>query len=307
VLICPACRAPLGRSTPAYACAGCGRRYPVADGIASLLASGSAVAGYDPAAFDVIDAVAARHFWFRARNDLIAWAFRASLPAGRPARVLEVGCGTGIVLSRLVAEGLAAEGADLLPEALDRCRARLPVPLWRVDARRLPFVAEFDAAGLFDCLEHFEDEAPVLAGIHASLRPGGLVVITVPALPGLWSGMDAWSHHRRRYTRASASAAVRRAGFEVVRAAYFNGVLLPAVWLQRRVLPRWRPFDRDRAFRVPPPPLNALLYRLLRLEHRLIRRRRGPAIGASLLVVARRPGADPAASAGPPRTGPPRP
>jgi SAM-dependent methyltransferase len=289
VLSCPACGAALPPPAPAYACAGCGGRYPVDDGIASLLASGPAVAGYDPRAYDVVDAVSPRHFWFRARSDLIAWALRAALPPGRPARVLEVGCGTGAVLSRLVQEGLAAEGADLLLEALARCRARLPVPLWRVDARRLPFVAEFDAIGLFDCLEHVEEEGPVLSGIHRGLRPGGLVVITVPALPGLWSPLDSWAHHRRRYTRATVSSAVRQAGFEIVKAAYFNGVLLPLMWWERRVLFRWRAFDRARAFRVPPPAVNAALYRLLRLERWLIERRCGPRIGASLLVVGRRP------------------
>jgi hypothetical protein len=85
------------------------------------------------------------------------------------------------------------------------------------------------------------------------------------------------------------SGAVRRAGFEIVRAAYFNGVLLPPMWWERRVLFRFRGFDRARAFRVPPPILNAALYRLLRLERWPIERRCGPGMGASLLVVGRRP------------------
>lgn len=292
MLICPECAGPLTPPTPAYRCAGCGSTYPVEEGIPSLVPRDGNLSGYDAKLFELIEAVEPRHFWFRARNDLIVWAFRSFLPRGKSGRVLELGCGTGAVLSRLVREGIQAEGADLFREALQRCRSRLSVPLWRVDARRLPFVAEFDAVGLFDCLEHIEDEKAVLSGASRSLRPGGIAVITVPALPGLWSELDVLSHHRRRYTKPSIMDVVRNAGLEIVRASYFNAVLLPALWLQRRVLGRLRPLERERALRVPPRLVNIAVYRLLDVERWFIERQYDLGAGASLLVIARRPSSD---------------
>ncbi len=288
MLICPECASPLTPPTPAYGCAGCGGTYPVEEGIPSLVPRDVNLSGYDAKLFELVETVEPRHFWFQARSDLILSAFRSFMPRGGPRRVLELGCGRGGVLSRLVGEGIAAEGADLFREALQRCRAHLSVPLWRVDARHLPFVAEFDAVGLFDCLEHIEDEKAVLSGVYRSLRPGGIVVITVPALPGLWSELDVLSHHQRRYTKPLLMDAVSHAGFEVLKISYFNALLLPALWLQRRVFGRLSPLERERALRVPPRVINATLYRLLSVERWFIERQHNLAVGASLLAIARR-------------------
>jgi SAM-dependent methyltransferase len=293
MVICPACAGVLAAPTgavaapaPAYRCESCGRAYPIEDDIAVLTPPDSGPAGYDAERIELVEAMARDHFWFRARGDLIVDALRAARAGDRP-RVLEVGCGFGAVLSRLVAEGMDVEGADLLPAALRRCRAHLSVPLWLVDARRLPFVDEFDAIGLFDALEHVDDEAAVLRGVARSLRPGGVVVVTVPALPGLWSQLDVLARHQRRYTKRALVAAVSRAGLEVVRATYFNASLVPAMWL-RRIWGRLRASDGTAMLRTPGPVVNAILYRVLDAERRLIRRGYELGVGASVMLIARR-------------------
>lgn len=127
---------------------------------------------------------------------------------------------------------------------------------------------------------------------HPSFCTRGIAVITVPALPGLWSELDVLSHHERRYTKLSLMDAVCHAGFEVLKISYFNSMLLPALWLQRRVFGRLRPLERERALRVPPRLVNIALYRLLDVERWFIERQYDLGAGASLLAIAQRPSAD---------------
>jgi SAM-dependent methyltransferase len=285
VKLCPACERP--HDAEDWRCPGCGVEPPRVDGIRTFAPDvAEKDGGFDPEAFAILAALEHDSFWFRGRNRLIAWALRHHFPSA--ASFLEVGCGTGYVLEGLreAAPRMTLAGAELFTEALTFARMRVPdVELYQLDARRLPFAEEWDVIGVFDVLEHIDDDEAVLASIHAALRPGGGVVATVPQHPRLWSAADAYAHHVRRYTRQELCGKLERAGFEIVRTTSFVTVLLPAMAAARRV-------DRNASAGVYDPVrehrigrLNPLLEATLDLELALIRRGWSLPAGGSLLAV----------------------
>jgi SAM-dependent methyltransferase len=273
-----------------WSCPKCRHCPPQEGGIAlfapSLVAGNS---GFKPEYFRELATVEAGHFWFRNRNRLLIWAMHAYFP--KAGRFLEIGCGTGFVLNGIRNEfpGMQLAGSELFLEALAFARARLPsVPLYQMDATRIPFAGEFDVVGAFDVLEHIDEDEKVLRQMDQAAKPGGGVLITVPQHPSLWSVADGRACHKRRYTRRELLGKVESAGFRVRRVTSFLTLLLPIMWLSRR--------RQDRHGRNAPnaeyqlrPITNRLLEAALRFESWLIRLGVGLPAGGSLLPVAQKP------------------
>ena len=225
------------------------------------------------------------HWWFVVRRRLVldqAWHW-----APRPAAwLLEVGSGTGATLRALASLFPQARVTGVEPVA----RARHVAATAGSDVvpgsfERLPAAAgSVDMVLALDVLEHLDDEAAGLAEAARVLRPGGRLMVTVPALPALWGPHDELNRHRRRYTRAMLLDRVAMAGFRVERVTYFNTLLLPLAWLER-TLSRHR--RRPATVRQPAPFVNALLRRIFAVELPLLRAVDLP-IGLSLLLVASR-------------------
>jgi SAM-dependent methyltransferase len=241
---------------------------------------------YDPAFFDDLRKIQDRHFWFVARNRVIG-AVAATLLTESGSRILEVGCGCGSVLPTLA--GLRAAsmviGMDLYREALINCRGRYE--LVQADATALPFGAEFHLAGCFDVLEHMDDDVAVAAGIRRAIRPGGWLLVTVPAGPNLWSAFDEAAMHRRRYTEASLLAMLEKAGFEVVFVSPFMSATYPLLWARRRIGSRSQGQQAVHDELRIVPGLNAVLDWSLRWESGWLAARRSLPFGSSLLAIAR--------------------
>lgn len=272
-------------------CPGCGRA-PVERGGFPAFAPGAAGASYDPALFARLAALEPGNYWFEARNRLIAWALARYFPGARS--FLEIGCGTGFVLAglRRARPDLALAGAEVFSEGLAHAAARVPgAALLQMDARRIPFEAEFDVIGAFDVLEHIEEDEAVLVEMHRALRPGGGLLLSVPQHPWLWSPADAHARHRRRYTRRELAAKLARAGFALRRATSFVALLLPALALSRIAGRRRRRADPLPELDVGRA-LNLALTGALALERGLIRAGLSFPAGGSLLVVARRNGGE---------------
>jgi SAM-dependent methyltransferase len=150
----------------------------------------------------------------------------------------------------------------------------------------IPFSGtSFDAIGLFDVLEHLEHPVESLRALGDRLTPGGALIITVPALPWLWGPHDDVHQHYRRYTSALLARHVHDAGLRIEYMSYLNTLLLPLAIAQRV---KERLFGYRVQQLTPSPALNALLYRIWRLELAWIPRRRLP-IGLSLMAIVRRP------------------
>jgi SAM-dependent methyltransferase len=250
-------------------------------------------AAYDAAGIDRLLAVEDRHFWFRARNQIIAALVRApirSLPEGF--RILEVGCGSGNVLRVLkaVAAGRGTvEGLEVSAPAAAAARIRTGLSVTNGYLADLDAPEPYDLIAAFDVLEHIRDEHAVLAQMRARVKEGGRVILTVPAHPALWSAFDVASEHMRRYTSTGLTQALGKAGFEVEYLSYFMSLLFPAMWLRRHLLKADREdlaVVYDSEFRIVPG-INRVAYEILRQESHLIRRRRRLPFGTSLAVIAR--------------------
>lgn len=264
--------------------------------------NGTAHESFDPLLFERYAQVQDRHFWFQVRNRIIATLIGqavADLPAGY--RVLEVGCGTGIVLRALQTVCPRGEvcGMDLYEEALAFTRQRLKCKLVQGDITQPPQAAEqYDAVGMFDVLEHLEDDALVLRHLWSLVRPGGVLLLTVPAMPQLWSYFDVANHHCRRYTADSLSTRINQTGFQLEYLSYFMSTTYPLIWVKRRFSNlfgrRWTWSDNqerellNRELSVVPV-VNTLLRWLLAREVRAIRKRKVFRWGSSLVALARKP------------------
>src|SRR5262245_61971007 len=146
--------------------------------------------------------------------------------SGARGRLLDLGCGTGGVLPHLAPYGEAI-GLDPAPEAAKYCRQR-EVPMVVGSGLELPFAdGSFDAVLALDVIEHVADDVALLREARRVLRPGGVLLVTVPALPWLWSSHDDVNHHFRRYTLTTLQQSLGRGGFRRERVSYYNATLLP--------------------------------------------------------------------------------
>jgi SAM-dependent methyltransferase len=231
----------------------------------------------------------ADNFWFRARNDLIAWAMKSYVPDCTS--FLEVGCGTGFVLNRLRSEfpSMTLAGSEIFTAGLEFAAQRVPsATFYQMDARHIPFRSEFDAIGAFDVLEHIVADEAVIAEVGKALRPGGAFLATVPQHRALWSEQDVHAHHVRRYSQDGLRRKIEAAGFEIVRLASFVSLLLPMMLVSRmRMTKATEDFDASDALRLPEP-VNTAFEAVMRVERAMTVRGISFPAGGSLLVVARK-------------------
>ncbi len=254
---------------------------------------------YDPAYFKALFAIEDRHFWFRSRNRIIAAMTNqvvAHMNDGY--RVLEVGSGTGNTLRVLenVCDHGKVVGVDLFAEGLYYARQRVSCPLVQGDMSALPFGTQFELIGIFDVLEHLPDDIPVLRHLRRMLAPGGALLITVPAHQSLWSYFDVGSHHCRRYGLPELRGKLTYAGFRIEYITEYMTILLPLVWLGRRLasaITLHRSNGTTRSHELAcrelhiTPVLNDIAKLILYWESWAVRRRKPLPFGISLLAVAR--------------------
>jgi SAM-dependent methyltransferase len=227
--------------------------------------------------------------WWYAGQRAVAAALLEPWARGRNGlRLLDAGCGTGFNLVALASLGRAA-GIDLSPEAIRFCRER-GVRSARASLLALPFpAATFDVVTSFDVVYHdwVPDDRAAVAEMARVLRPGGALLVRVPALEALRGAHDSEVLTRRRYTRAELERLVESCGLSVLRASYCNSLLLPLLFARRtldRVLHRE---GSDVGFL--PAPLERLFGFLMSIEAALVRRGLSFPLGASVVVLAARP------------------
>ena len=231
----------------------------------------------------------ASNFWFVARARLVNAMLRRYFPGARC--YLEIGCGSGYMLAQVEREfpAMRLSGSEVFMKGLEFARRRVPgVELLQMDARAMPYDAEFDVIGAYDVLEHVEQDTEVLGQIQNALAPGGMVVLTVPQHPWLWSYVDEYAHHQRRYTRVDLLTKVQAAGFTVLRCTSFVSLLLPAMYLSR-LRNRQRREDYDDTAELRTNRIaNSLMGTVMDWERMLIKSGVPMPAGGSLLLVARK-------------------
>ena len=236
---------------------------------------------------DELEAAERWHFWFHARRELVLWAIgRFGVRSGS---LLDVGCGTGFVLEGIHSRypALALAGSDADPDTLERVMRRVPDALvFHGLAGDLPFQDQFDIVTALDVLEHIDNDREALIAIRRTLKAGGLLVLTVPQHPALWSEVDDFSRHRRRYTRKELIEKVSTSGYAVERCTSCFSLTLPMLLAARR-RPRRGAFNPVAELQIPRL-LNRGLGALVALEAAAIKAGLSLPAGGSLLLIARR-------------------
>jgi SAM-dependent methyltransferase len=236
----------------------------------------------EPGEYALMDAVEARMWWYRALHVRL---LEALAPVRGP--VLDAGCGTGGFLARLqqARPDVAGYGVEWNPSAAVRARAKSGAAVTRGSVNALPFQAgAFDAVVTADVLCHEAVEpATALAELKRVLRPGGRAVVNMPAYQWLASAHDRRVRNARRLTASQMTALLHEAGFTRIRAKYWNGLLLPLMILQRKLLTH----DDSVSDVAPFPPWqDVMLHAMTEFERRL------PfplPAGGSVLAIAERP------------------
>ena len=157
-----------------------------------------------------------------------------------------------------------------------------------MDARRIPFEMEFNVIGAFDVLEHIDEDDVVLQQMFQATKFGGGIILTVPQHRFLWSVVDEYSFHKRRYTRKELMKKVKNAGFQIVCVTSFVSFLLPLMLLSRMK----RQLSSDKFDSLAELGIgrikNAVLENILTVERAFIKRGFSFPAGGSLLIVAKR-------------------
>ena len=268
--VCTACEASFAGG--AWTCPSCGFSPVFLEGIPAFapeLAAGHlADAAYLHEALATADE---EHFWFVARHRLVTWALGRYFPEART--FCDFGCGSGGVLAAIHDSNphLTLTAADALADALKRARQRVPVAeFFQLDLHHLPFAAEFDVVGLFDVIEHLDDDRATLEAVRSTIVPGGGLLMTVPQHRWLWSAVDEFSRHRRRYTRRQLVDTIVRAGFAVEYVTSFMALILPALFASR--LRRRDPASLDPAAELRIGPITNTLFAALCVIEQQVRR-----------------------------------
>jgi SAM-dependent methyltransferase len=225
-----------------------------------------------------------RHWWYRARREIIADLIRreAKLPAD--ARILEIGSGTGHNLPMLSGFG----HVDAL-ELDDEARALSEKRLGRkVMSSPLPELAgvphkDYDLIGAFDVIEHIDDDVAAIASIATKLKPGGRFIMTVPAHQWMWTAHDVANHHKRRYSKRGLRQLIDASPLKLERVGYFNSLLFPLA-VAERTASKLRGKDNGDV-KLPPKILNSALEAVFAAERHLVGRIPMPP-GLSLFAVA---------------------
>ncbi len=229
------------------------------------------------------------HWWFAGRRAFLASLIEREFGDRAGAlSILEAGCGSGGNLALLSRFGsVDAFELDENARALATARGIAEITPGQLPDKISQADGKYDLVALFDVLEHVEEHRETLEALARKLNVDGHIVITVPAMPWLWSEHDVRHHHKRRYTAATLREVIEEAGLEVADLGYFNALLFPLALAERvmtRLTGRGKPGEEK-----PAEMLNQFLYSVFALERHLVGARWHAPVGLSLYAVIRRP------------------
>ena len=225
-----------------------------------------------------------RHWWYRARREVIADLIRREARPPENAAILEIGSGTGHNLAMLGGFG-HVDGLELDASARAVAEKRLGRPVLDAPLPELRGVPEhhYDLIAALDVIEHIDDDAAALAAIATKLKRGGKFVMAVPAHRWMWSAHDVVNHHKRRYSKSSLKRLIDSSPLKLDKIGYFNSLLFPLAVAERAASKLRGREDAD--VKLPAAPLNSLLEAVFRSERYLVGRLPLPP-GLSLFAVA---------------------
>jgi SAM-dependent methyltransferase len=223
------------------------------------------------------------HFWMQWRFNILL-KYKKYLPIDGE-RILEIGCGNGIVMHQFENQlNYTVDGCDLNLKALNLARkGKGRLMLYNIYDKNPDLLKKYSAVLLMDVIEHIDDDVDFLKTATRYLKPGGIVVINVPALMSLFSNYDREAGHVRRYDKKMLSEVFEKAGISTLKMVYWGGSLLPVAMLRKLVL-SFTPKDKiiSRGFKPPGNLVNKSFKLLMNLETGLPF---NPVLGTSLLAI----------------------
>jgi SAM-dependent methyltransferase len=234
-----------------------------------------------------------RHPWWIARASLTL-ALLERLGIRPPTRVLDAGCGWGLTLEALERRGYNAAGMDISRRTVDRLD-RPDRDLYVADLTRdLPAgIVAFEAVLALDVIEHIDDDRGAVTRLGQLARPGGVVIVSVPALPEFFTEFDQIQGHRRRYLPETLRAAFENTGLVLEQVFWWGRWLVPMLRRQRgkrKGRPDESPAQVYRRYIALPPWPAPLILRMGFALERSKALRGKLETGTSLFAVARSPG-----------------
>jgi SAM-dependent methyltransferase len=250
----------------------------------------------DASLYPKMAALEDHHWWFTGRRAVVEAVLSRQLPPRGGRKILDVGCGTGGMLPLLRQWG-EVTGIDMSAQALELARQRGGNPILHQGGlpEGLPRGERYDLITAFDVIEHLAEPVASLQAMRGALRPGGVLVCTVPAFAFLWSEHDTVNHHHRRYTKALLKTHLEGGGFHLRWCSFFNSALFPPIALVRllsKVLPRRQDQAPQDHLSGPPAPVNKLLHAIFSAERFVVPHLPLP-VGVSLIAVADVAGSSP--------------
>ncbi len=248
--------------------------------------------GYPNAGFEITDELEDESFWVQSRNRLLKREVLRTVSGVAYPCFLEIGCGTGTFLRSLSSEKtLSLVGSEIYLRGLRSARKRSSskIEFIQLDATRIPFSNKFDTIGAFDVIEHIEDDVAVLSGIQRSLKSEGYLIVTVPQHQFLWSNLDEFVHHKRRYNRQDLLEKIESVGLKIEYVSSFVFSLFPLMlisrYLEKNKEVSMSNFDQQVRFNHFT---NWFLGFFMRIDEIMIRLRLSLPWGGSLIVVAKK-------------------
>lgn len=226
------------------------------------------------------------YWWHVGRLDVVRRQLQQIAGGRKNLRILNVGAGTGGTVDMLAAFG-AIDHVDMADEAIAYLHA-LHIPnVIQADAVKLPYADNtYDIVIALDVLEHIEDDLAALNEWRRVLRPGGEVVLTVPAYQWLWSEHDESLHHFRRYTASGLHALCNHAHFTVRTRTYIITLFFPIIVGYRAIRHFIKP-KHSTSYVMLPAWLNWVFTKLVQLEGILVKTINLP-FGTSVLMTAKK-------------------
>lgn len=264
------------------------RKYTEKNGILVFDSSlDESLSAYDSENLEEIAKIEAKHFWFSRRREKISSIFGAHIE--KNARILEIGAGTGFIAEKIQEMGYDIEVSDCYSNGLIWARKRGIKTLYQFDLFNPPFHERFDVICLFDVLEHLKDPKLALTKIKQMLKPGGKIVLTVPAHMFLWSREDTIAGHQTRYSKNELKRLFCCCNLTPVYCKYFFILIAPLLYLRKLIYPdHGNPIGPNEKFHFRiPKSMNGILHSITKFEF-LLERWFPNVIGGSLLAIAQK-------------------
>lgn len=228
-----------------------------------------------------------KHWWFKAKKQIIMSMIRQYANLSSTKKVLDAGCGTGLMLNELKAIG-EVSGMDFSDDAIQFSQKKFAGVIKKGELpSNIPYANNsFDLLIALDVVEHIEDDVGALTALRNLLTPQGLAVLTVPAYMFLWSDHDVVNQHKRRYTLSEFETKIKKAGFKIEKISYYNTFLFLPAFLVRTVnklLNRHSGTDTD----LPGKLTNFILFKIFNLEKFFLKYINFP-FGVSVIAVVRK-------------------